>query len=180
MMKKVLIIKTSPRKGGNSDCLAYEFAKGARENGNQVEEISLSGKSIAFCRGCLTCVKTQRCVIHDDADTIREQMLKADVIVWATPIYYYSCSGQMKTMIDRANPLYGSDYAFRETYLLAAAAEDEPQTVEGTVKVVQGWVDCFDKLTLKGVVFAGGVNDKGDIDGHPSLAKAYDMGKSIG
>ncbi len=178
-MKKALIICTSPRKGGNSDTLAAEFARGVREAGNEVEVVSLIGKDIRFCRGCLACGKTQRCIIHDDADIIREQMLHADVIVWATPVYYYSVSGQMKTMIDRANPLYSADYQFRDVYLLAAAAEDEDYTVEGTVKAVQGWVDCFEKATLKGVVFAGGVDKKGDIAGHKALAKAYEMGKQV-
>lgn len=177
-MKKILIIKTSPRKGGNSDSLADEFAKGARESGNQVDEVSLADKNISFCRGCLACGKSQRCVIHDDADVIREQMLHADVIVWATPVYYYSCSGQMKTMIDRANPLYNSNYAFRDAYLLAAAAEDEPGTADGTVKVVQGWADCFEKLTFRGVVFAGGVDEKGDIKGHSALVEAHEMGRN--
>lgn len=87
------------------------------------------------------------------------------------PVYYYSCSGQMKTMIDRANPLYDSDYKVTDVYLLATAAEDEPSTVNGTVKAVQGWVDCFDRMTLKGTVFAGGVNERGDIKGIRLLTK---------
>ncbi len=178
-MKNILVIKTSPRKGGNSDVLADAFIKGATNAGNNVEEVSLIGKEIAFCKGCFACQKTHRCIIHDDADNIRELMLNADVIVWATPVYYYSCSGQMKTMIDRANPLYSADYKFRDVYLLATAAEDEDYTVEGTVKVCQGWVDCFEKASLKGVVFAGGVNDKGDIKGHKALSEAEEMGRKI-
>ena len=178
-MKKILVISTSPRKGGNSDTLAEEFLRGAQAAGNDVDYVSLAGKNIGFCHGCFACQKTQRCVIHDDADVIREQMLHAEVIVWATPVYYYSVSGQMKTMIDRSNPLYPSDYQFRDIYLLATAAEDEPTTVEGTVKALQGWVDCFEKATLKGVIFAGGVNDKGDIAGHKALSEAYALGKSI-
>jgi multimeric flavodoxin WrbA len=95
MSKKVLIISTSPRKGSNSDALADEFAKGAMDAGNEVEKVSLIGKDIQFCRGCLACQKTKRCVIHDDADTIvQEKMLLADVLVFATPIYYYEMSGQ--------------------------------------------------------------------------------------
>lgn len=178
-MKNVLVIKTSPRKSGNSDQLADELIKGAIEKGNHVEEVSLAGKDIQFCRGCLTCQQTQRCVIKDDAITICEKMLNADVIVWSTPVYYYCVSGQMKTMIDRANPLYSMDYKFRDIYLLATAAEDELSTVEGTVKATQGWVDCFEKATLQKVIFAGGVNGKGDIEGHPALNEAYKLGKTI-
>ena len=89
MSKSVLIISTSPRKDGNSDTLAEEFAKGARETGNQVEKIVFYDKTIGFCKGCLACQKSLRCVIHDEADTIAQKMLTADVIVFATPIYYY-------------------------------------------------------------------------------------------
>lgn len=180
--KNVLIISTSPRRESNSDRLAAEFARGAGEAGHRVEVIRLRDKKIAFCRGCMACQRTdaRRCVIEDDAIGICRKMHDADVIVWATPVYYYSVSGQMKTMIDRANPLYDTDYHFRETYLLASAAEDEETTVEGAVKALQGWVDCFPRLCLKGVVFAGGVNDPGDIEGHPALATARAAGRSVG
>jgi NAD(P)H-dependent FMN reductase len=106
-------------------------------------------------------------------------MREAEVIVWATPIYYYSISGQMKTMIDRGNPLYGDDYKFREVYLLATAADDEPTTVVGARTALQGWVDCFEKATLKGEVFAGGVTMPQDISGHVGLQQAYELGKNV-
>lgn len=179
MHKKVLIISTSPRRGGNSDSLADAFAQGAREAGHTVEQISLSDKTIGFCKGCLVCQKTQRCVIRDDADSIAQNMLTADVLVFSTPIYYYGMCGQMKTMLDRANPLYSSEYQFRELYLLACAAEDEASTVEGTVRGLQGWIDCFEKAHLAGTVFAGGVSAVSDIKGHPALQKAYEMGKTV-
>ena len=134
MSKKVLIISTSPRKGGNSDTMAEEFARGAREAGHEVEKIGLWDKTIGFCRGCLACQKTGRCVIHDDADMIAQKMQTADVIVFATPIYYYEMSGQMKTMLDRGNPLYSSDYAFREIYLLATAADTDDSSMDGAAK----------------------------------------------
>lgn len=179
MSKKILVISTSPRKNGNSDLLADEFVRGAQEAGHQVEKISLYDKTISFCRGCLSCLNTQRCVIHDDADTIAQKMKTADSIAFATPVYYYGMCGQMKTMLDRANPLYSSEYQFRELYLLACAAEDEASTVEGTVRGLQGWIDCFEKAHLAGTVFAGGVSAVGDIKGHPALQKAYEMGKTI-
>ena len=123
MSKKVLVISTSPRKGGNSDVLADEFVRGAQEGGNSVEKITLNDKMIGFCKGCLACQSTRRCVIRDDADAIAQKMLTADVIAFATPIYYYGMCGQMKTMLDRSNPLFSADYAFRDIYLLSAAAE---------------------------------------------------------
>jgi multimeric flavodoxin WrbA len=124
MSKNVLIISTSLRKGSNSDALAESFARGAEKSGNHVEKISLSGKKIEFCRGCLACQATKRCVIRDDADIIEQKMEKADVLVFATPIYYYEMSGQMKTMLDRGNPLYAADYKFRDVYFLCCAAEN--------------------------------------------------------
>jgi multimeric flavodoxin WrbA len=159
--------------------LAEQFAEGARHAGHNVEVLTLSDKTINFCKGCLACVKTLKCVQHDDAVEICAKMHEAEVIAWATPIYYYSISGQMKTMIDRGNPLYGDDYKFRDIYLLASAAEDEPQTVNGAITALQGWVDCFEKAELKGEVFAGGVTMPKDIIGHAALKQAYDLGKSI-
>lgn len=179
MSKHILVLSTSPRKGGNSDTLADAFICGAEQAGNQVEKIVLYDKSIAFCKGCLTCQRTQRCVIHDDADAITQKMLTADVIVFATPIYYYGMCGQMKTLLDRANPLFPADYQFRDIYLLAAAAEEEEHTVDGAVRGLQGWIDCFEKAHLAGTVFAGGVTAVGEIKDHPALQKAYAMGNNI-
>ncbi len=179
MGKNVLIISTSLRKNSNSDALASAFAQGAAEAGHKTECISLAGKAIGFCRGCLACQKTKRCVIHDDADVIAQKMLTADVLVFATPIYYYEMSGQMKTMLDRGNPLFPADYAFRDVYLLATAADNEESAVDGALKGMEGWIECFPKARLAGFVFGGGVTAPGDIKGHPSLLKAQEMGKHI-
>lgn len=179
MSKKVLVISTSPRKGGNSETLADEFIRGAQEAGNHVEKVTLYDKTIGFCKGCLACQNTKRCTIHDDADTIAQKMLTADVIAFATPIYYYGMCGQMKTMLDRANPLFPADYQFRDIYLLAAAAEENEHTVDGAVTGLQGWVDCFEKARLAGTVFAGGVTSVGEIKRHPALEKAWELGKHV-
>lgn len=179
MAKKVLIIETSLRTGSNSDILAQSFAQGAEDAGNEVETVSLKGKKIAFCTGCFACQKLGRCVIADDANEITEKILAADVVVWSTPIYYYEMSGQMKTMIDRANSLYPREYRFREVYLLSTAAEDEKYTDEKAVSGVNGWVDCFENARFKGKVFAGGVNERGEIEGHKALDEAYKMGRSV-
>ena len=179
MSKKVLIITTSLRNDSNSDKLAASFAKGALEAGNDVETVSLKGKTIAFCRGCFACANTGIWVIKDDANEITEKILNAEVVVWATPIYYYEMSGQMKTMIDRANSLYPRDYKFRDVYLLSVAADDGDYVDEKAAGGVQGWVDCFEKAEFKGKVFAGNVNDQGDIEGHKALAEAYELGKKV-
>ena len=161
MSKKILILSTSPRKGGN-----------------QVEKIVLYDKTIGFCRGCLACQKTQRCVIRDDADAIAQTMRSAEVIVFATPIYFYEMCGQMKTLLDRTNPLFPSDYAFRDIYLLASAADGAESAMDGAVKGLQGWIDCFEKARLKGVVRGVGVTGVGEIQNVPAALKAaYDLGR---
>ena len=168
MNKRLVILSTSPRKNSNSHALAESFAKGAAEAGNEVEIISLIGKQIAFCKGCFACQTTGRCVIRDDAIEIEQKVLNADVVVWATPIYYYEMSGQMKVLIDRLNPLFPKDYRFRDVYLLASASEG-----------LKGWVDCFERATFQDYVFCGGVTDPGDIRGNEKLRAAYEMGKAI-
>lgn len=178
MNKKVVVISTSLRANSNSAALAKEFAQGAKDAGNEVELISLKGKNIAFCMGCLACQKTGSCVIKDDAIGITEAVLDADVVAFATPIYYYEMSGQMKTLIDRMNSLYPTDYKFRDIYFMASAAEDEEYVPERAIAGLQGWIDCYGKAELKGTVFCGGVNDPGDIGGNAKLNEAYEMGKN--
>lgn len=178
-MKKVLIITSSLRQRSNSDALAEAFAHGAADAGNEVETVTLKGKELHFCRGCLACQQTQKCVIADDAPAIVQKMYEADAIAFATPIYYYELSGQLKTLLDRSNPLFTTDYHFRDIYLLTSAAEDETYVPERATAGLQGWIDCYEKARLAGTVFAGGVNAPGEINGHAALDKAYEMGKNV-
>lgn len=179
MNKRVLIISTSPRKGGNSETLADAFSDGARSAGHSVEKICLYDKTIHFCKGCLACQKTARCVIHDDADTIAQKMRTAEVLVFATPIYYYEMSGQMKTMLDRSNPLYGSDYAFRDIYLIATAADEDETAMDGAIKGLEGWISCFENAALAGIIKGLGVDAPGEVTGNPAIDAAYQMGENI-
>ena len=178
-MKKVLVIKSSLRKNSNSNALADAFANGAKESGNEVEIISLDGKKLEFCKDCLACQKIGKCVINDDANEIADKMEQADAIAFASPVYYYSISGQLKTMIDRVNCLYSRDYKFKDIYFLATAAEDEGYTFEGAEKAIQGWIDCFENAELKGSVYCGGVDNPGDIKSSDKLKSAFDLGKSV-
>lgn len=178
-MKKVLVISTSLRNHSNSHAIAEEFARGAEDAGNEVKFLSLRGKDIKFCQGCLMCQKTGKCVIKDDAPAIVEKMHDADVITFASPIYYYEMSGQMKTLLDRANPLYGSDYHFTDIYMLSCAAENEPHVPARAINGLGGWIECFERASLKGSVFGGGVNAPDEIRGHKALEEAYELGKSI-
>ena len=178
-MSRVLVITASLRAKSNSDILADRMLSGAADAGHQAEKISLKGKTIHFCTGCLSCQKTQRCALKDDAVMIAEKVREADTLVFVTPIYYYEMSGQMKTLLDRANPLFVADYRFRDVYFLSSAAEDEAFVPQRAQSGLEGWIDCFEKARLAGAVFGGGVTDVGEIEGHHALAEAYEMGKAI-
>lgn len=178
-MKKIIVISTSLRAGSNSDMLADRFIEGARQAGHEVEKILLAGKDIKFCRGCLACQKTGKCVIDDDVNGIMQKVLNADVVVWATPIYYYEMSGQMKVLIDRMNAMYNQEYRFRDVYMLTTAAEDAPEVPERAVNGLTGWIDCYPKSRLAGTLFCGGVDVPRSIEGNSKLQAAYEMGKNI-
>ena len=179
-MKKVLIISTSLRTNSNSDILARECEKGARDVGLDTEYISLKGKDIKYCIGCLSCQKTNKCVLNDDVADIMAKVKEAEVIVYATPIYYYEMSGQMKTLLDRLNPLYSSDYKFRDIYMIATAADDGDATFDKAYSGLQGWVDCFEKATLKCKLVAGGVDEAGSVNDFVDIKnKAYELGKNL-
>ena len=166
MSKKVLIISTSLRGGSNSDILAHECEKGAIEAGHDVEYISLKGKEIKYCIGCLACQSKGSCVLKDDVADIMNKVKNAEVIVYATPIYYYEMSGQMKTLLDRLNPLYPMDYKFRDIYMIATAVQAEENT--------------FEKAELKGIVTGGGIDAANTATDHSdAMKKAYDLGKGL-
>lgn len=180
MAKKVVIISTSLRGGSNSDILARECERGAKEAGNEVEYISLKGKEIKYCIGCLSCQAKGVCVLKDDVAEIMAKVKDAEVLVYATPIYYYEMAGQMKTLLDRLNPLFPSDYAFRDIYMIATAAEDEDSAFKKAYSGLQGWVDCFGKATLKGIVIGGGISAPHEAGKHNNtMQKAYELGKSL-
>jgi multimeric flavodoxin WrbA len=177
-MKKVIVISTSLRLGSNSHAMAEHFAEGARTAGHAVELISLRVKEIKFCVGCLSCQKTGSCVFKDDVPAIMDSVLNADVVCWATPIYYYEMSGQMKTLIDRMNAMYPKDYRFRDIYLLTTAAEDEDSTPKRAEGGLQGWIDCYEKSKLKAQLFCGGVNSAREIEETPNCKRLSNWGKT--
>lgn len=178
-MKKVIIISTSLRPGSNSQALAEQFAKGAEAAGHQVELVTLRGKEIRFCVGCLSCQQTGACIFKDDVPAIMDSVLNADIVCWATPIYYYEMSGQMKTLIDRMNAMFPKDYRFRDVYLLTTAAEDDAKVPARAESGLQGWIDCFGKSALKGHLFCGGVGGPNGIAGNAKLQEAYRLGESV-
>ncbi len=181
MSKKVLIVVASPRKGGNSELLAEEFARGAVEAGNQVETICLRELELNFCKGCLACQKALRCIINDGASAVQDRVQHADVLVFATPVYYYAVCGQLKTFLDRMNPLFAAGHDFRQVYLLASSADTEDSAMDGAVKDLEGWISCFDGAELSGVVRGTGADKLGEIKtANPTaLTEAYELGRHV-
>ena len=144
MGKKVLILSASPRKGGNSDLLCDQFLLGAREAGYQVEKVFLGDRKIAYCTGCGTCVSRKgECSRHDDMAEILAKMIAADVIVMATPLYFYTMNGQMKTLIDRTCAGY-TLLADKELYFIMTAADASRQAMDRTLEEFRGFASCLD------------------------------------
>lgn len=177
-MKNILILSGSYRKGGNSDTLADEFAKGAVEAGHKVEKININDKHIEFCRGCGVCNNTHRCVLKDDMVEILEKMVKADVIVMATPVYFYTMNGQMKTLIDRSVPRY-EEISGKEFYYIVAAADDSRANMQKTIESFRGFtLDCLPDTKEKGIIYGTSAWQIGDIKSSPAMIEAYEMGKA--
>ncbi len=178
-MKKVLIISSSPRKNGNSDLLAQEFGKGAESAGNQVEIVCLNEMKLGYCQGCYACAKTGKCFQNDGMNELAEKVRAADVLVFATPVYFYTMSGQMKVFIDRLVPVYTEVRA--DIYFLATAWDPETANLELTAESLRGCTrDCFEECTEKGVLLVGDVQEKGDVlKKTDAMAKAFEMGKGV-
>ncbi|MBQ9772033.1 MAG: flavodoxin family protein [Lentisphaeria bacterium] len=177
MSKKVLIIGGSPRKDGNSELLCKEFARGANEAGNQTEYISLADKKIGFCKACYACEKGS-CPQKDDAAGIIQKMLAADVIVLATPVYFYTMSAQLKALIDRSVMVYpkiqGKDF-----YYIMTMADTEKENFKGTLEALRGFLACCENSRECGIISAAGVYQKGEITGTGYMEECYNMGKSV-
>lgn len=178
MNKRIVIISGSPRKGGNSDTLCNEFQRGCEEAGHQAVKICLRDKRLHFCSACYACRKTGVCIQQDDVPDILQEMALADVIVLATPVYFYSMAGQMKTLIDRCLSS-GAKLAGKEFYFIATAAAGKAE-MERTIDGLRGFTDCLPKSKVKGVIYGAGAWQLGDIQGNPAMEEAYRMGKSIG
>ncbi len=179
MSKNVLILSASPRKGGNSDLLCDQFLLGADEAGNQAEKIFLRDKTIGYCIGCGTCFITKKgCSIKDDMDDILDKMIAADVIVMATPVYFYTMNGQLKTLIDRTCARY-TEISDKDFYFIVAAADDSEPAMERTLEGFRGFTSCLERPNEKGVIYGTGAWNIGDIKGSKAMEKAYEMGKAV-
>lgn len=174
---KVLAISSSPRKNGNSDVLCDRFLKGAAEAGHDTEKIRLAEKKITPCLACDCCLQdTHTCAIKDDMASLQQKMTEADAIVLASPVYFYSVCSQMKIFIDRCLPHY-RDMQNKQFYFIVTAADPLHEAADGTIAAMRGFLKCLPGAVEKGIVYGTGTWDKGDVYKHPSLNKAYEMGK---
>jgi multimeric flavodoxin WrbA len=179
MSKKVLILSTSPRRGGNSDLLCDQFMLGAKESGHQVEKIFLRDKEINFCLACDACKANEgNCVQQDDVAEILDKMIAADVIMMATPVYFYTMSGQMKTLIDRTYPRY-LEISKKEIYFIMTAAAASKQAMGRTLEGFRAFTSLLRGAKEKGVIYGTGAWNTRDIKGSEAMNQAYEMGKAI-
>ena len=178
MSKSVLILSASPRKGGNSDLLCDQFMHGAKEAGNHVEKIFLRDKKINYCAGCGACQSNGgKCVQKDDMAEALDKMIAADVIVMATPVYFYTMNGQMKTLIDRTCSRY-AEISNKEMYFIMTAAVEEKELLERTLEGFRGFTSCLSGAMEKGIIYGTGAWKAGDIKGSAAMTQAYEMGKN--
>lgn len=178
MAKNVLIISSSPRKHGNTEMMCQSFAKGAEEKGHNVVQVFLNEKNINFCQGCAFCEKNPgKCSQQDDMAEISLEFIKCDVVVFASPVYFYSISGQMKTFIYRLVSSYKL-IKNKEVYYIFAAGDTSPN-----FKIIElcmrGLVSCLAGSKVMGMIQAGGVRQKGEISYTKYLEEAYNMGQNI-
>lgn len=178
-MKNIVLINSTFRKGGNSEALGNQFAQGAKDSGNKITTVYLRDLDLKYCIGCLSCLKTGKCIHNDGVNDVLPLIQGADILVFSTPIYYYCICGQLKTFLDRLNPLYGQKNKFKKVYLLTTAADTDQHAMDGAIKAIQGWIDCFDGVELSGVVFGGGADALGSVQKTTAFTKAYEMGKAI-
>ena len=177
MSKKVLIISASPRKGGNSDLLCDQFLLGAKEAGHSVEKVFLRERKINYCLGCGVCNNTHVCVQKDDMKGLLDKMVDADVIVLATPVYFYTMDAQLKTFIDRCVPRH-TEISNKEIYFIVAAADTNKDNLAPAIEGLRGFTrDCLDGTKEKGIIYVTGAWQVGEIKTLPAYKKAYEMGK---
>lgn len=178
MSKRVLIISSSPRKGGNSDLLCDEFKRGAEDSGNIVEKIFLRDKKTAPCLACDACKKNGgKCVQQDDMAEMLQKMHEANVIVMATPVYFYSLSAQLKIFIDRIYAQY-TDISGKDMYFIVTAAAGKA-ALDRTIECWRGLLDCLPGSKEKGIVYGNGLWNKGEAAGSRAMQEAYEMGRQV-
>jgi len=174
----ILILSGSPRKGGNTELLAEVFAKGAAEH-HHVEIVSVRDYKVNPCLGCNACFNTNGiCAQKDDMAAIYEKMNQADMLVTASPVYFYGISAQLKAVIDRFHNPIRDTFHIKKMALLLVGAATLPELFDAILTEYNLCVKFFD-IEDAGKILVRGVKDKGDIKNTNALNEAYALGLSI-
>lgn len=177
-MKKVLIISASPRKHGNSQMLCEQFGKGAESAGHQVRMIRLAEKKIGWCMACDACMRNGgTCIQKDDMAEILDAFQEAQVIVLATPVYFYGISAQMKTFIDRTYPIW-QHLGEKEVYYIISAGLGK-DIIERSLGDLDGFVEHLEKYEIRGRIYADSVMEAGKVQGTSLMDDAFRMGAEL-
>lgn len=177
--KNVLIISGSPRKGGNSDLLCDQFAKGAEEAGGNVEKIFLADYNIKyFEEEDEQRVGERRNEAEDDAPALMDKLVKADIVVLASPAYYLNVTGQMKVFIDRTYS-HLSELKNKEFYYIVTSADNTDQSADRTIDGFRGFVMCLPNSVERGSIKGTGLGRKGAVEDSKFMEEAYELGKTI-
>ncbi len=180
-MSKITVLVGSPRKNGNTEILADAFIKGAEQAGNEVTKIRLSERKVNGCIGCDYCTKNDgKCVQKDDMQAIYDTLYETDVIVLATPIYYFGITAQLKAVIDRFYPSLTKPFPATSAVFLTVYGDTSSTEADMAIAHYRTIVSRGLGLKDGGVVTANGVLGRGDIANHKSLAEAEELGRSIG
>ena len=159
--------------------LAAQMAKGTIETGHTVETVYVRDLKMGFCFGCLACLPERKaCVQCDDINALLPHVLEADVLVFCTPVYYYSVTSQMKTFLNRLNPLYGH-LRGKEVVYMVTAMDDSHAQLDRAMDALQGFVDCFDDMHVRARIYGGGATEKGELTATPEYNEAYHLGKQL-
>lgn len=181
MNKNVVILLGSSRKNGNTELLTNEFMRGATESGNHVDKIVLRELNIDDCIGCGACQKNGgHCFRKDDMQQIYNAMLQADVIVFASPVYFYSWTALMKTVIDRTFAIEKS-LMHKKFYLISTGAAPEEKYMQTMLDCYHQYIGCFRGAGNEdgGYVIGYGTNMSGDVAGSPVVNQAYELGLNV-
>ena len=178
MAKNILIVTGSPRVGGNSDILAEAFAKGAMEAGHSVKTFAAGRADIKPCKVCDACKAAGKCIFEDDFRKVEPMLAEANVIVLASPIYWYDISAQLKLVIDKFYSTKAQRNSDESVLILCGAVEDTAR-FDGAVQVYKRICEGSVQWTDRGVILAGGCSSKGDALNHPAWQQAYELGKNI-
>ncbi len=178
-MTKILIISGSERKGGNTDTLVSNFVLGAKKKGD-VEVFRITDFDVRPCKGCNACKAepTGRCVVHDDMMYFWEKLSKTDVLIIASPVYFYGISARLKAFVDRLHAPARRELPLKKIGLLLVAASRNPAVFD-PIKCQYEMIRSYFDLQSVGVLCVGGVENIGDIASNPSLDKAEKMGEEV-